>query len=98
VLWQAGFRNTTCALGTHLTPAQLEQLVQRPDRSVYIVFDQDENHAGQQASRQLAHQLEGARLTARMVRLPAGHDPNSYFLAGATAADFQACLAQAQPL
>ena len=23
VLWQAGFRNTTCAIGTQLTPAQL---------------------------------------------------------------------------
>jgi len=27
----------------------------------------------------------------------AKHDPNSYFLAGATAADFRACLEQAQP-
>src|SRR5262249_60421081 len=26
VMWQAGFRNTTCAIGTHLTPAQLAQL------------------------------------------------------------------------
>ena len=26
VLWQAGFRNTTCAIGTQLTPAQLAQL------------------------------------------------------------------------
>ena len=26
VLWQAGFRNTTCAIGTHLTPAQWAQL------------------------------------------------------------------------
>jgi DNA primase len=98
VLWQAGFRNTTCSIGTHLTPAQLDQLRQRPERQLYIVFDQDENQAGQQASRHLAQQLESAGLTARIVRLPAGHDPNSYFLAGATAADFQACLAEAQPL
>jgi DNA primase len=26
VLWQAGFRNATCAIGTHLTPAQWTQL------------------------------------------------------------------------
>jgi len=26
VLWQEGFRNTTCAIGTHLTPLQWEQL------------------------------------------------------------------------
>jgi len=29
VLWQAGFRNTTCALGTHLTPHQFHQLTDR---------------------------------------------------------------------
>jgi DNA primase len=97
-LWQAGFRNTTCAIGTHLSPVQLDQLGQRPERRVYIVFDQDENQAGQQASRQLAQQLASAGLTARIVTLPAGHDPNSYFLTGATTADFQAGLAQAQPL
>jgi hypothetical protein len=28
--------------------------------------------------------------------LPPGHDPNSYFGDGATAADFAACLQQAQ--
>jgi hypothetical protein len=28
--------------------------------------------------------------------LPAGHDPNSYFVAGATADDFAGCLARAQ--
>ena len=98
VLWQAGFRNTTCALGTHLTHDQLDQLAQASDRQVYIAFDQDENRAGQRASRHLAQQLENAGLTARIVCLPAGHDPNSYFLAGATAADFQTCLAQAQSL
>ena len=30
VLWQAGFRNATCAIGTHLTPAQLTQLADQP--------------------------------------------------------------------
>jgi DNA primase len=30
VLWQAGFRNTTCAIGTHLTPAQWAQLAIHP--------------------------------------------------------------------
>ena len=28
VLWQAGFRNTTCALSTHLTPLQFHQLLE----------------------------------------------------------------------
>jgi len=98
VLWQAGFRNTTCAIGTHLTPAQWTQLSTRPRRSVYIVFDQDQNQAGQQAARYLAQRLDSADCIARIVPLPAGHDPNSYFLAGATAADFSHCLQQARPL
>jgi DNA primase len=98
VLWQAGFRNTTCALGTHLTPGQFLQLTDQPDRSVYIVFDQDENHAGQQASHQLARRLADAGVSARLVALPFGHDPNSYWGAGATAADFNLCLHQAHPL
>jgi DNA primase len=95
VLWQAGFRNTTCALGTHLTLLQFQQLTHRSDRSIYIVFDRDENRAGQQASHQLAQRLADAGVRAHIVPLPAGHDPNSYFAAGATAADFTRCLQQA---
>jgi DNA primase len=98
VLWQAGFRNTTCAIGTQLTPAQLAQLSDQPGRSIYIVFDQDENRAGQKASHQLALRLKSAGIQARMVQLPTGHDPNSYFVAGATAADFTDCLERAQRL
>jgi len=98
VLWQAGFRNTTCAIGTHLTPEQLSQLSDPPGRSVYLAFDQDENRAGQQAAAQLARRLQNAGVFARLVSLPLGHDPNSYFVAGASASDFAACLRQAQPL
>jgi len=96
ILWQLGFRHTTSAIGTHLTPTQWQQLCQPPGRRVYIAFDQDENHAGQRAAQTLAQRLRAMGLTAWVVPLPAGHDPNSYFLAGATAADFTACLRQAQ--
>lgn len=98
VLWQAGFRNTTCAIGTHLTTPQLAQLCERADRRVYIVFDQDENQAGQRAAYHLARHLAAASLFVRLVQLPAGHDPNSYFVAGATTANFTDCLRRAQQL
>jgi DNA primase len=97
-LWQAGFRNTTCAIGTHLTPAQSAQLGDQPGRHVYIAFDQDSNHAGQRASHLLAQSLESAGTRVRIVALPPGHDPNSYIAAGATAADFRNCLQQAYRL
>jgi len=98
VLWQVGFRNTTCALGAQLTPAHWAQLTDRPGRRVYIAFDQDDNQAGQKASHQLALRLENAGLPAHIVQLPDGHDPNSYFVAGARAADFTARLQEADRL
>ncbi len=97
-LWQAGFRNTTCAFGIHLTPLQFHQLSEQPDRRIYIVFDQDDNQAGQSAAYQLAQRLAGVGVPASVVQLPTGHDPNSYFVAGATDADFRDCLERAQHL
>jgi DNA primase len=97
-LWQAGFRNTTCAIGTHLTSVQWSQLCDQPGRCVYIVFDEDANQAGQRASHLLAQRLETAAVHACIVHLPPGQDPNSYFVAGATASDFLSCLEQAQAL
>src|SRR6266480_4890622 len=96
LLWQEGFRNTTCAIGTHLTPLQWDQLCDSPDRRVDIVFDQDDNQAGQQAAQALAERLHLAGLTARIVRLPAGQDPNSFFLGGANRGDFIRCLEEAE--
>jgi DNA primase len=60
-----------------------------------IVFDNDHNEAGQRAAHQLARRLADANVDARVVQLPAGHDPNSYFVAGATVADFSECLERA---
>jgi len=96
VLWQAGFRHTTCAYGIHLTPTQLAQLSERPDRTVWIAFDSDP--PGRNAACALAQQLRHACLSMRMVDLPAGHDPNSFFASGASAAEFQSCLQNARRL
>ena len=98
LLWQAGFRNTTCAIGAQLTPAQLALFTDQPGRSVYIAFDQDDNQAGQKASHQLAQRLQAGGIRVHIVQLPHGHDPNSYFVAGASAADFTTRLQEARQL
>src|SRR5262249_19480305 len=67
---------------------QLVQLRQNPDRCVYIAFDQDENQAGQNAADALLKCLDQAGLHLRILSLPTGYDPNSYFAAGATPAIF----------
>ena len=95
VLRQAGFRHVTCSLGTHLNACQFQQLCDRP-RTIYLVFDVDANGSGQQASQQLAHRLRAQGLTTRRVFLPDGHDPNSFFVQGGVAGQFQSFLEAAQ--
>ena len=96
VLWQAGFRHVTCSLGTHLNADQFQQLCDRP-RTIYLTFDVDANGSGQQASQLLAHRLRTQGLTTRRVLLPEGHDPNSFFVQGGDARQFQSLLEAAQP-
>jgi DNA primase len=91
VLWQAGFRHVTCALGTHLTSGQFRQLCDRP-RTVYLTFDVDANGSGQQAAHCLACRLRAQGITPRYVLLPPGHDPNSFFVQGGDARQFQSLL------
>jgi DNA primase catalytic core len=96
VLWQAGFRHVTCSLGTHLNADQFQQLCDRP-RTVYLTFDVDANGSGQQGSQQLAQRLRAQGIATRRVLLPDGHDPNSFFVQGGDAGQFQALLEAAQP-
>jgi DNA primase len=96
VLRQAGFRHVTCSLGTHLNACQFQQLCDRP-RTIYLTFDVDANGSGQQASQQLAHRLRAQGLATRRVLLPAGRDPNSFFVQGGDARQFQSLLEAAQP-
>ena len=93
-LWQAGFRHTTCGWGTHLNRGQYAQLA-GSECTVWIAFDGD--LAGQQAARDLSQRLRAHGRCARRVTIPFGHDPASYFAAGATAADFHDLLAEARP-
>jgi len=94
VLWQAGFIHTTCAFGVHLTEQQFSQLTDPPDRTVWITFDAD--RAGQNAAHTLGSRLQTAGLKVRIVDLPAGQDPNRYFVDGASAEEFGRCLRNAR--
>jgi len=95
-LWQAGFHHVSCSFGTHLNIFQFQQLCDRP-RTVYVAFDVDANGSGQQASQRLAWLLRAQGIATRRVLLPEGHDPNSFFVQGGDAAQFQALLEAAQP-
>ena len=96
VLRQAGFLNVTCSLGTHLNADQFLQLCAGP-RTVYLTFDVDANQSGQQAAEQLAHRLVAKGIATRRVQLPEGHDPNSFFVQGGDAHEFQSLLEAALP-
>ena len=91
VLRQVGFHNLTCSFGTHLNADQFRQLCDRP-RTVYLTFDIDANQSGQQAAKQLAHRLGVQGIATRRVFLPQGHDPNSFFVQGGNAQQFQSLL------
>lgn len=91
VLWEAGFRNVTCALGTCLNRRQLHQLCDAP-RTVYLAFDADRNGSGGQAAQRLLRTLQERELHARLVSLPEGHDPNSFFAQGGDERQFHAML------
>jgi DNA primase len=96
VLRQAGFHNVTCSLGTHLNAEQFHQLSEGP-RTIYLTFDVDANQSGQQAAELLAHRLDARRIAARRVMLPQDHDPNSFFVQGGDAQQFQSLLETALP-
>ena len=91
---EAGFGNTTCSLGTHLNREQWSQLCEPGERTIAIAFDGDAS--GQQAGWDLALRCAGSGVRARRVELPEGHDPNSWLVSGATAADVRQRLEQAR--
>jgi len=94
-LWQAGFHNVTCSMGTNLNARQFRQLCDGP-RTVYLAFDADRNGSGQQAAQSLACRLTEEGVNVRTVVLPEGHDPNSFFVRDGDAHQFQSLLEAAQ--
>ena len=62
VLWQAGFRNVTCALGTHLNALQFRQLCADDEgggksRTVYLALDSDAQRQRSESSSMLVEAL-----------------------------------------
>ena len=95
ILWQAGFRNVTCAMGSHLNARQFQQLCDGVSRTVYLAFDSDVNGSGQQAAQLLSRRLLKEGVMALRVELPDGHDPNSFFARGGDGSQFQRLLEEA---
>ena len=74
-LHQAGFGNTVAPMGTALTKAQVKLLKRYAD-SVVLMFDGDS--AGRKAVRAAFDVLATVGMSARVVTLPAGADPDSF--------------------
>ena len=96
VLWQAGFHNATCLLGNRPNARQFQQLCNGP-KTVYLVFDSDANGSGQSAAQWLSRRLSAQGVSALRVVLPDGHDPNSFFVQGGDARQFQCLLEDSRP-
>jgi DNA primase len=71
VLWQAGFHNVTCSMGTQLNPYQFRQLCDGM-RTIYLAFDADANGSGQHATQALAQRLRelGLKICASLIFCP----------------------------
>jgi DNA primase len=95
VLWQAGFRNVTCSMGTNLNARQFRQLCDGL-RTVYLAFDADRNGSGQQATLSLTCRLSEEGVNVRTVVLPQGHDPNSFLAQDGNGDQFRLLLEAAQ--
>jgi DNA primase len=93
-LYQAGFRNGVASLGTALTSSQL-QLLGRYAREAFLVFDADES--GEKATQRSLDLFLQEGISAKVVTLPAGYDPDS-LIRKEKAARFEQVLAEALPL
>jgi len=93
-LYQAGFRNVVASLGTALTSAQLS-LLGRYTREALLIFDADEG--GQKATQRSLDLFLQEGISARVVCLPAGSDPDSY-IHQEKGVKFEQILSEALPL
>ncbi|HEV2917475.1 MAG TPA: DNA primase [Candidatus Babeliales bacterium] len=81
---QAGFLNTVATLGTACTIHHLKQ-ISRYAHTVYIVYDGD--RAGHDAVLRLTALCWQVNMELKIVSLPAGCDPASFYASGGNVAD-----------
>jgi DNA primase len=93
-LHQEGIRNVVASLGTALTPAQVS-LLGRYTREAVLVFDADES--GKKATQRSLELFLQEGVSARVVSLPSGFDPDS-FIRQEKRAGFERVLAHALPV
>jgi DNA primase len=93
-LYQAGFRNGVASLGTALTSSQL-QLLGRYAREAFLIFDADES--GEKATQRSLDLFLQEGISAKVVTLPTGYDPDS-LIRREKAERFAQALAGALPL
>ena len=91
---QAGVENVVASLGTALTPEQV-RLIKRHTKNVFILYDADA--AGESATLRGLELFLEEGLEVKIVRLTAGHDPDSY-LKEFGVAQFREELAKAKTL
>lgn len=91
-LWQAGFGNAVALLSSHFNQRQRAQLCDGRERTVYLCLDADENGSGERAARLWSQRLGQSGLRLLPVGLPEGFDPNRFFAAGGSAAEFSGYL------
>lgn len=94
-LWQAGFQHAVALLGSHFNEQQRAELCDGQERTVYLCMDADENGSGSRAARLWSQRLEQRGLRLLPVELPEGFDPNRFFAAGGSAAEFSRYLDEA---
>ncbi|UQZ87764.1 DNA primase [Deltaproteobacteria bacterium Smac51] len=82
-----GINEVTATLGTALTPGHLN-LLKGHVREVMLLFDSDE--AGQRAAARALPLLLNAELDGRVLRLPPGHDPDTFMREFGTEALYEA--------
>jgi DNA primase len=92
-LHQAGFQNAVASLGTAFTNDQAAELRKYTER-IFVCFDGDV--AGSAATAKSIDLLTATGLSARVVRLPSGEDPDS-FVRTAGAQAFAQALEAAVP-